>query len=46
MNLATISIITIISTVILYVTFLLLGVGGIDKNRKAQGLTQNQRINK
>tara|TARA_Y100001968_G_scaffold65328_1_gene56025 strand:+ start:479 stop:619 length:141 start_codon:yes stop_codon:yes gene_type:complete len=42
MNLATIAIITIISTVFLYMIFLVLGVGGIAKNRRAQGLAQNQ----
>tara|TARA_B100000700_G_C14214270_1_gene476216 strand:+ start:66 stop:203 length:138 start_codon:yes stop_codon:yes gene_type:complete len=40
MNFATILIITFISTLTLYVMFLLLGVGGIAKNRKAQGLDQ------
>ncbi len=43
MNLATISIITIISTVFFYVIFLVLGVGGIAKNRRAQGLDQSKR---
>ena len=42
MNIATISIITIITTVFFYVIFLVLGVGGIAKNRIAQGLDQNQ----
>ncbi len=32
------SIITLISTLSLYLIFLLLGVGGIAKNREAQGL--------
>ncbi len=40
MNFATISILTIFFTVSLYLIFLLLGVGGIAKNRKAQGLDQ------
>tara|TARA_B100000945_G_C19847076_1_gene352211 strand:- start:33 stop:170 length:138 start_codon:yes stop_codon:yes gene_type:complete len=43
MTFATISIITIISTVIFYMIFLVLGVGGIAKNRKAQGLDKSQR---
>tara|TARA_Y100001968_G_scaffold44493_1_gene34632 strand:- start:825 stop:959 length:135 start_codon:yes stop_codon:yes gene_type:complete len=38
MNIATILIITSISTVTLYLLFLLLGVVGISKNREAQGL--------
>ena len=32
---------TIISTLFLYIIFLVLGVGGIAKNRRAQGLDQN-----
>ena len=43
MNFATITIITIISTVFFYVVFLVLGVGGIAKNRRAQGLDQSER---
>ena len=35
-----IAIITIISTLFLYLIFLVLGVGGIAKNRNAQGLDQ------
>ncbi len=46
MNFATIAIITIISTLFLYMIFLVLGVGGIAKNRRAQGLDQNQRNDK
>ncbi len=42
MNFSAIVIITIISTVLFYMIFLVLGVGGIAKNRKAQGLDQNQ----
>jgi len=42
MNFATITIITIISTVFFYVIFLVLGVGGIAKNRRAQGLDKNK----
>ena len=44
MNFANIAIITFISTLFLYIMFLVLGVGGIAKNRKAQGL--NQKTNK
>ena len=46
MNFATIAIITIISTAFLYLIFLVLGVGGISKNLRAQGLDQNQRSDK
>tara|TARA_B100001250_G_C19519786_1_gene665471 strand:- start:236 stop:376 length:141 start_codon:yes stop_codon:yes gene_type:complete len=46
MNFATIAIITIISTVFFYIIFLVLGAGGIDKNRKAQGLDQSKRDDK
>ena len=42
MNFATITIITIISTVFFYVIFLVLGLGGIAKNRRAQGLDQSK----
>tara|TARA_B100000945_G_scaffold262509_1_gene221078 strand:+ start:418 stop:558 length:141 start_codon:yes stop_codon:yes gene_type:complete len=46
MNFATITIITVITTLFFYLIFLVLGVGGIAKNRKAQGFDQNQRSNK
>ncbi len=46
MNFATIALITVASTLSLYIAFLVLGVGGIAKNRAAQGLDQNQRSNK
>ena len=46
MNHATIAIITIISTLLLYMMFLVIGVGGISKNRRAQGLDQNQKTDK
>jgi len=46
MNFATIAIITIISTVLFYMIFLVLGVGGIAKNRRAQGLDQSKRSEK
>tara|TARA_B100000579_G_C22189034_1_gene557646 strand:- start:92 stop:232 length:141 start_codon:yes stop_codon:yes gene_type:complete len=42
MNFATISIITIIFTVFFYIIFLVLGVGGIAINRRAQGLDQSK----
>tara|TARA_Y100001968_G_C18877602_1_gene490148 strand:- start:175 stop:309 length:135 start_codon:yes stop_codon:yes gene_type:complete len=40
MNFVTISIITIISALTFYLIFLVLGVGGIAKNRDAQGLSE------
>jgi len=46
MNFATIAIITVISTVFFYLIFLVLGVGGISKNRRAQGLDQSKRSDK
>ena len=46
MNFATIAIITVLSTVSFYIFFLVLGVGGVAKNRRAQGLDQNQRGDK
>ncbi len=46
MNFANIVIITVISTATLYIIFLVLGVGGIAKNRAAQGLDQNQKSDK
>ena len=42
MNFATIAIITIISTLFFYMIFLVLGVGGIAKNHRAQGLDQSK----
>ncbi len=42
MNFSTIAIITIITTLCFYIIFLVLGVGGIAKNRKAQGLDQSK----
>ena len=44
MNLASIFILVTIFTVTLYVVFLVLGLGGISKNRRAQGIDQNHRI--
>ena len=44
MNSTTIVITIIVSTLTIYLMFLLLGVGGINKNREAQGL--DQRTNK
>ena len=46
MNFATIALITVLFTASLYLIFLVLGVGGISKNRVAQGLDQNQRNDK
>ena len=42
MTFAMIAIITIISTILFYMIFLVLGVGGIAKNRRAQGLDQSK----
>ena len=42
MNLATIAFITVISSVLFYMIFLVLGVGGIAKNRRAQGLDESK----
>tara|TARA_B100000945_G_scaffold2597_1_gene2229 strand:+ start:486 stop:629 length:144 start_codon:yes stop_codon:yes gene_type:complete len=42
MDFAKIAIITTIFSVSLYIIFILLGVGGIAKNRSAQGLDQNK----
>tara|TARA_Y100001968_G_scaffold282618_1_gene280709 strand:+ start:1676 stop:1813 length:138 start_codon:yes stop_codon:yes gene_type:complete len=43
MNFSTVAIITIISTLFIYLIFLVLGVGGIAKNRRAQGLDQQKK---
>ena len=43
MSYTTIVIITTVATFFLYIIFLVLGVGGIDKNRRAQGLDQSKR---
>tara|TARA_Y100001968_G_scaffold288741_1_gene291215 strand:+ start:387 stop:536 length:150 start_codon:yes stop_codon:yes gene_type:complete len=40
MNLSMIAMITIIFSLVFYMIFLVLGVSGIAKNRKAQGLNQ------
>ena len=40
-NFTTIAILCVITTLTFYLIFLLLGVGGISKNRKAQGLDKN-----
>ena len=42
MNFATIAIIMVISSLFFYMIFLVLGVGGIAKNRKAQGLDKSK----
>ena len=44
MNFGTIAIITIISTLFLYTIFFVFGVGGIAKNRKAQGLDKVKEV--
>ncbi len=41
MDFPTILVITFISSLSLYFIFLLIGVGGISKNRRAQGIDQN-----
>ena len=46
MNVASISVITVIATLSFYLIFLVLGVGGIANNRAAQGLDQNQKSDK
>ncbi len=43
MNFASVAIITLIFTVFFYMIFLVLGVGGIAKNRIAQGLDQKSK---
>ena len=43
MNFGMIAMIMLLSTISLYIAFLVLGVGGIPKNRSAQGLDQNQK---
>ena len=40
MNLTSIAIISVFLTITIYIAFLLIGIGGIDKNRKAQGLDE------
>ncbi len=40
MNLGTITIFIFLATATFYIIFLLIGVGGIAKNREAQGLDQ------
>ena len=43
MNFSTILIITLIATLTFYLIFLLIGLGGISQNRKAQGLEDKSR---
>ena len=43
MNLPTIALIMLLTTLTFYLSFLLLGVVGISKNRKAQGLDQKSK---
>ena len=46
MNTASIAVITLVTTLSVYLIFLVLGVGGIANNRAAQGLDQNQKSDK
>ena len=43
MDLTSIAIISIVTTILLYVFFLILGVGGISENRRAQGLDKSSK---
>tara|TARA_B100000965_G_C19555552_1_gene742007 strand:+ start:373 stop:507 length:135 start_codon:yes stop_codon:yes gene_type:complete len=43
MNFSTILIITLIATLAFYMIFLVIGLGGISQNRKAQGLDHKPR---
>ncbi len=43
MNFVTILSITFISTLLFYFAFLVIGLGGITKNREAQGLDQKSK---
>ena len=43
MNTASIAVITLVTTLSIYLMFLVLGVGGIANNRAAQGLDQNKK---
>ena len=43
MNFSTILIITLIATLSFYLIFLVIGLGGIPQNRKAQGLDHKSR---
>ncbi len=43
MNIANILIITLFSALVFYCIFLILGMGGISQNRRAQGLDQNHK---
>ena len=43
MDFTFIILITFICTVTLYLIFLLIGIGGINKNREAQGLNQKSK---
>ena len=43
MNSTSIVVITLVTTLFIYLIFLVLGVGGIANNRAAQGLDQNQK---
>tara|TARA_Y100001968_G_C19435578_1_gene759463 strand:+ start:1837 stop:1971 length:135 start_codon:yes stop_codon:yes gene_type:complete len=42
MDLATIAVITLIFTITIYLIFFMIGLGGIAKNKEAQGLDQKK----
>ena len=46
MNFVTIAIVTFISSIFLYMIFLVLGFGGISQNRRVQGFDQNKTTDK
>ena len=46
MNATTIALIVLVTSLSLYLIFLLLGVGGIANNRAAQGLDENLKSDK
>ena len=43
MNIVSVAVITVVTTLSLYLIFLVLGLGGVANNRAAQGLDQNQK---
>jgi len=45
MDFVTVSTITFVFSIIIYFLFLLIGVGGISKNRKAQSLEEQHKNN-
>tara|TARA_Y100001968_G_scaffold302162_1_gene315242 strand:+ start:889 stop:1029 length:141 start_codon:yes stop_codon:yes gene_type:complete len=46
MNATTIAVVTLVATLSFYLIFLVIGVGGIAKNRAAQGLDQKLKNDK